>query len=171
MIPIMNAPTVPYVKLVEFAKAKNATDWYLKALVALWDAGTSEGVDPTVLAAQCAHETGFGKFGRAVTPEHGNTAGIKILDPSGETANDHARFAITRDGFPRQGALAHAHHLRLYSGFPVVNSPDPRAKYISPGTQKFGSALYVEQLGGSWAPSVDYGTSVARIVVDMQAFV
>jgi Flp pilus assembly protein TadD len=68
----MNRPTVPHARLAEFATAKSATVWYFKALVALWDAGIDTGVDPTVLAAQCAHETGWGKFGGAVTPDWWN---------------------------------------------------------------------------------------------------
>lgn len=135
------------------------------AATALWEAGTHTGVDPVVLVAQCAHETGWGNFGGAVTPEHGNTCGLKRRDATGDTPDDHARFAIDPYGFPRVGALAHAHHLMLYCGFPVpLWTPDPRAVWIKPGGTSFGSVRYVEDLGGRWAPSPDYGLRVADIV-------
>lgn len=160
MIPIMNRPTAPFAVLHENARRLNARPWFLRALVALWDAGISTGVDPAVLAGQCAHETGYGRFGRAVDATFGNTCGLKKRDASGERPEDHARFPIT-NGYPMIGALAHAHHLRLYAGFPVPdNTPDPRAVWIKPGTDNFGSAMYVVNLSGKWAPSRDYGPLV-----------
>ena len=84
-----------------------------------------------VLAAQCAHETGWGQFGGAVTPEHGNTCGLKIRNPVADEPDDHARFAISPDGYPRVGAIAHAHNLRLYCGLPVpADTPDPRVHAV-----------------------------------------
>lgn len=165
MIPIIAAPSAPLATLWANARAVPCADWYLKALVALWDAGLATGVDPVVLAAQCAHETGWGRFGGAVTAAHGNTAGMKTRTAAGDLGVDHASFAVDPHGYPRVGALAHAHHLRLYAGLPVpADTPDERAIYVAPGTAMFGSAPYVEQLGGKWAPAADYGTRVARVV-------
>lgn len=162
MIPIIAAPSAPYARLRKNATGQGATAWYLRALAALWDAGTATGVDPAVLAAQCGHETAWGKFGGAVTPDHGNTCGLKTRRGRGDTPDDHARFAICPRGLPRVGALAHAHHLRLYCGLPVPDdTPDPRAVWVGPGTPGFGACSHVEDLGGRWAPSPDYGTRVA----------
>lgn len=140
------------------------TDWYRKAVIGLYDAGLKTGVDPTVLVAQCGHETGYGRFGGAVTPEHGNTCGLKIRSPRGDAPEDHARFPVDQWGIPWAGALAHAHHLRLYCGMPVPeDTPDPRAVWIGPGTRNFGSVGAVERLGTRWAPASDYGIKVAAV--------
>lgn len=160
--PIIAPPSLPFVAVQQFADIR--TDWYRKAVVALWDAGLTTGVDPVVLAAQCGHETGFGRFGGAVDATFGNTCGLKTRNATGDFPDDHARFAIDKYGYPRVGALAHAHHLRLYAGLPVpTDTPDPRAVWVAPGTPGFGSARSVEQLGGRWAPAVDYGTKVANV--------
>lgn len=165
MIPIVNGPSVSFAWLRQRAQELGATDWYLTALLALWDAGMRTGVDPVVLAGQCALETGWGRFGGAVTTSYGNTCGLKNVDATGDTAADLAHFAIDRDGLPRLGALAHAHHLLLYAGFPIpLDSPDPRAKYVWGNPNRFGRATYVEQLGGLWAPAADYGQRVAVII-------
>ena len=163
MIPIINGPTVPLAHIQGYARTVSKINgWYMNALLALWAAGIKTGVDPTVLAAQCAHETGWGNFGGAVTPQHGNTAGLKTLVASGDMASDHARFATGRDLIPWVGALAQAHHLMLYAGLATpFDSPDERAQLIGIGL--FGSAPYVEDLGGKWAPAPDYGTKVAAI--------
>lgn len=168
--PIIAAPSAPYATVHASATAAGATAWYLRALVALWDAGLATGVDSVVLAAQCAHETGWGSFGGAVDESHGNTCGLKIRNPDGDEPDDHARFAIDPNGYPRVGALAHAHHLRLYCGLPVpADSPDPRAVWIGPGKSAYGSVAYVEDLGGKWAPASDYGTKVAAVVQRLRA--
>lgn len=161
-IPIVAPPSAPLAVVRLNAVRLGAADWWLHAVVALWDAGLATGVDPVVMAAQCAHETGWGAFGGAVTPDHGNTAGLKIRNPAGDSPDDHARFAISPDGLPRVGALAHAYHLRLYCGMPVPpDTPDPRAVWIGPGTKAYGTVRHVEDLGGKWAPAADYGTKVA----------
>lgn len=164
MNPIIAAPSAPYATVRSNALLVPCADWYTTALVALWDAGLQSGVDPVVLAAQCALETGWGRFGGVVTSEFGNTAGMKNVDATGDTAADLAHFAIDKDGLPRLGALAHAHHLRLYAGLSIpIDSPDPRARYVDL-TARYGSADYVEQLGGKWAPAADYGFRVAAII-------
>lgn len=161
MIAIMNAPSASFAVLFQNTPA-TATPWFRRSLVALWDAGLVSGVDPAVLAGQCAHETGWGNFGGAVTPDMGNTCGLKIRNPKGDRREDHANFGLNKDGYPIIGAMAHADHLRLYSGFPVDPSEtaDPRAVYIQPGSHGFGRALYVSDLGGLWAPAKDYGLHV-----------
>ncbi len=165
MIPIIAAPSLPYARLLAGAEYNDASVWYEQALRALWDAGCDTGVDPTVLAAQCALETNWGRFGGAVTPEFNNTCGLKTLNATGDRPEDHQRFPADPYGRPWLGALAQAHHLRLYCGFPVPSdTPDPRARYVGPGNPNFGRVIYVEELGGKWAPAADYGQRVARII-------
>lgn len=162
MVPIIAPPSAPYVVLRE-AGVRWGSPWYRKALVALWDAGLEAGVDPVVLAAQCSLETNWGAFGGAVTADFNNTCGLKIRNSTGDTPADHARFPAD-NGFPRLGALAHAHHLRLYCGLPVpADTPDPRAVWLAPGTKNFGTVDYVEDLGGKWAPDLVYGDRVGGI--------
>jgi len=176
-IPIIGPPSCSLAVMQGHAKTLGATDWYQKALLALYAAGLRTGVDPAVLAGQCGQETGWGTFkpppGRqaGTSPAHGNTAGIKIRDvPDGAADDDpdiHARFAVDPlGGYPWLGALAHAHHLMLYAGVPVPHdTPDPRAIRVWPGSARFGSARFVEQLGGgNWAPATDYGTRVAAAI-------
>jgi hypothetical protein len=160
MIPIINGPSVPFVTLVANTPAR-ASSWFRLALVALWDAGIADGVDPAVLAGQCAHETGWGNFGGAVTPDMGNTCGLKVKNAKGDRKEDHADFGL-QNGYPIIGALAHADHLRLYAGFPVDprTTHDPRAVYVQPGSKGFGKARYVRELSGLWAPSKTYGDQV-----------
>lgn len=170
MIPIIAAPSAPYATVRANAQKQNAAGWYMRALVALWDASLATGVDPVVLAAQCAHETGWGAFGGAVGESHGNTCGLKRRDPASDEPDDHARFAIDPHGYPRVGALAHAHHLLLYCGMPIpADTPDPRAVWVGPGSKAYGSVAYVEDLGGRWAPSTDYGIRVAAIYTRLTA--
>ncbi len=164
MIGIMGPASVPLWKIQNFALISAGTDWYRRAVVALYDAGLITGVDPVVLAAQCAHETNYGKFGGVIDETYGNTCGLKIRTATGDTPGDHARFALDQYGYPRLGALAHAHHLRLYAGLQVPpDSPDPRAVWLAPGSAGFGAATVVERLGTRWAPAADYGTKVAVI--------
>jgi N-acetylmuramoyl-L-alanine amidase len=164
-IPIMGAPSASYAVVRNNALSNSPSQWYLRALVALWDAGLETGVDPVVLAAQCALETGWGRFGGAMRETHGNTCGLKTRNATGDTAADLAKFMIDSNGYPCVGARAHAHHLRLYSGFPVpADTPDERACFVQPGTAGFGSALNVADLGGKWAPARDYGKKIEIII-------
>ena len=170
MIPVMSVPSLPFVRLLDGAHANAASSWYGQALRAFWDVGRETGVDPAVLAAQCALETNWGRFGGAVDVTFNNTCGLKTVSGSGDDPDDHQRFPADLHGRPWLGALAHAHHLRLYCGFPVPpDTPDPRAKYVGPGTANFNTVRYVEDLGGRWAPAADYGKRVARIVTGVFA--
>jgi hypothetical protein len=167
MIPIMGLPTVRHMDVVIRATKIGADPWYFKALIALWDAGREWGVDPLVMAAQCAHETNWGRFGGAVTPDMGNTCGLKTRTATGDRKQDHASFPM-RQGFPVVGAVAHAHHLRCYAGWPVpADTPDPRSSFVGPGTKAFGKAKIVEQLSGAWAPSSQYGAHIINAYIEL----
>lgn len=169
MTPIMSAPSAPF-EVIRANVPESASPWFRRAMVALWDTGIMTGIDPVVLIAQCAHETAWGNFGGAVTPDMGNTCGLKVRNATGDRKEDHASFPMDDGGYPYVGAIAHAHHLRLYAGFPIdlEGTPDPRAVWIREGTPAFGSARTVEALGGKWAPSATYGNAVAGQVARLR---
>lgn len=142
-------------------KTLGSNDLFIYDMVpALYVAAIRYQIDPYVLIGQSAHETGFGKFGRAVTPEHHNTCGLKIMYPVGTDDNpeDHARF----DSWER-GATAHAQHLYAYMNKALPAGEvliDPRWGWVyGKHTLKF-----VEELGGKWAPAITYGTTVTGVV-------
>jgi hypothetical protein len=144
----------------------NVTPIFLDEMVpALLGAAVKYGVDPAVLIGQSAHETGWGVFGRATTPEHHNTCGLKVTRPVGPDDNpdDHARFATWAEG-----ATAHAQHLYAYMGIPLpagaVNI-DPRWVWV------YGkhAITTLEELGGKWAPSLTYGSTVAVVAARLHA--
>lgn len=167
--PIIGPPSASYEQIRQNAIRAGATGWYQRALIGLWKAANDVGVDPVVLAAQCALETGWGRFGGAITEDFGNTAGMKNRVATGDKPEDHAKFAIGKDGVPYVGALAHAHHIRTYAGIePPLDTPAPRAVHLITGG-KVGSAKNVEDLGGKWAPNPDYGNKVAAIVAQLRA--
>lgn len=134
------------------------------ALPHLIGAAVMAGVDPWVMAAQCAWETGWGHFGGAIDGSWNNTCGLKVRNSTGDRPQDHARFPSLA-----VGALAHAHHLSLYAGKDVpASTPDPRAVWLRPGSERFGTARTVQDLGGKWAPDSQYGHKVAEIVRQLQ---
>jgi hypothetical protein len=168
MIPIMGPPAVAFAYLYQNAKLQRPIPdaWYLQsALKALWDAGLLHGVDPVVMAAQCALETNWGRFGGAITKDWGNTCGLKHRYATGDKPEDHARFRIESDGWPYLGATAHAQHLRAYCGFTPPHlgpgtAADPRFELAR---RVVGEVLFVEDLSERWAPSKTYGADVAAI--------
>jgi N-acetylmuramoyl-L-alanine amidase len=56
------------------------------------------------------------------------------------------------------GVIAHVQHLCRYAGIQLSETIlDPRYELVTPG-----KAVVVEDLGGKWAPSPDYGNSIVR---------
>jgi N-acetylmuramoyl-L-alanine amidase len=146
------------------------TTWFLEACEALWDAGVTHGVDPVVLIAQCALETGWGQFGGVIDSSYNNTCGLKAAGRTGDTPEDHARFDSLATG-----ALAHCQHLMGYAGV-VPGTPivDPRWSGVAPGTVRHGIAPAVRELGGlvdpnqpelgsRWNPDPEYGVKIEAI--------
>ena len=131
----------------------------------LWEMAWRYGIDPVGVVAQSFKETGGGNFGRAVTPLHFNTAGIKRVDIAGladDDPNAHARFASWE-----VGAMAQCQHLGAYAGMPVDDLiVDPRfwLVKVTPATwcENF------EDLAGRWAPSPTYGTELVAIARRLQ---
>jgi hypothetical protein len=143
-----------------WARSRGATPEFVDEVVpALWAAGLKTRVRPEVLVAQSAKETGFAHWGRAVTSEHRNTAGIKVPRPVGPDDNpdDHERFESWQ-----HGAEAHANHLRWpYCGLDPIGHVAPRTSSTAKASWA-GTVQTVEGLSGKWAPSPDYGESIVR---------
>lgn len=160
MIPIIGLPTNNFPKVLEWAEAHNsAQHWINEVIPAIWC--ESWIVDPVVLVAQASHETGFGHYGRALTENHRNVAGIKVSHPVGPDANpdDHARFASWM-----LGARAHRQHLLAYCG---IHPSDYSEVVVSPRIRWLDMndpIRYVEELGGKWAPSTSYGEKIVEFI-------
>jgi N-acetylmuramoyl-L-alanine amidase len=138
---------------------RSATGWFLHAVEELWTAGTLLGVDPVVLAAQAALETGWGKFGGVLDTSFNNTCGLKTARGGGDSdPNAHTRFPDLATG-----ALAHAQHLYAYATARAlpdgIRLVDPRFALVARG-----SAPTVDRLAGRWAPDPDYGRKITALV-------
>jgi hypothetical protein len=128
----------------------------------LWDAAERYGIDPLGLTVQAGKETGWGRYGGQVKPEFRNTCGLKNrwlgLYPGvddGDQPLAHARFASWE-----VGAIAHAQHVRAYTGVPTHDLIiDPRWDWV------FGKHRLVHwsELGGRWAPSPTYGQEIEKV--------
>lgn len=132
---------------------------------ALWAAGLGYGIDPVGMVAQSGKETGWGNYGGRVPPWFYNTAGIKVrhvreamaLVPTGD--GDHP---LIHQQFPNWqiGAVAHAQHLRAYTGQTVMGMiVDPRYSLVGPPFVDTWAGL-----GGRWAPSASYGSEIESII-------
>lgn len=134
------------------------TDVFLEC----WNEAVAYGLDPVGVVAQAGHETGWGRFGRAIDARWCNTAGIKIRYlggsgmPSGEEPLAHTLFPSWTIG-----ARAQVQHLRAYAGWPVPGSElvDPRYQLV---IGKHWCESW-EDLGGHWAPSLAYGKDVVAV--------
>jgi hypothetical protein len=119
----------------------------------MWDEGRLLGVRPDVMVAQSAKETNYGHFTGTVPPHFNNFFGLKTGDGGdNDDPNAHAVF-----DFKSWGIRAGAEHLYVYAVGPLEEPIDPRHDKPVPG-----SAPNVEDLGGRWAVSATYGTSIVR---------
>ncbi len=133
----------------------------------LWNTAVQLTIDPVGVIAQAYKETAGGRFGGRVTPQHYNTAGIKVRHPGyggpateGDEQLAHAAFASWD-----VGALAHVQHLRAYAGWPVDGLVvDPRY-WLVIGKHQCENWF---ELGGKWAPSLTYGVEIEAIMRRLQ---
>jgi len=154
--PIIAPPSATVEQAQKWAKSRGATQTFIDLAPLFWELSQFSGVDPAVAYAQAAKETGFGRFTGVLDESFHNTCGLKTTQGGDNyDPNAHMRFPDWRTGI-----LAHLDHLALYAGapgYPKADSPDPRHfKYL------YGRAATVEELGGNWAPSSDYGISIVR---------
>ena len=117
---------------------------------AYYEVGEEEGVRADVALAQAVKETAAFNFGGSVQPEQWNFAGVGATGPG-----------VPGMSWPtiRDGARGHLRRLRMYAegsddiyDLEILQRPLPR--------QYWAAAPNVEDLGGRWAPSPDYGVSI-----------
>lgn len=155
--PIRGHTLVPTTSAQKWAAERKGTATFVSLAPLFWEIAPQRGwIRPEVAYAQSAKETAFGRFGGTVDASFHNPCGMKVSAGGGDgDPNAHQRFATWRDGI-----TACVDHLALYAGapgYPRVDTPDPRHFSFLLGT-----ATSVQALGGKWAPSTDYGTSIVN---------
>ena len=100
---IMNEPSATYEQLYQWAVNNNASQTFLDNLQYIWDSSVEKGVDPILVATQCALETDYMRS--LVFKSHNNTAGIK------DTPTTYRTYDTIEDGIDAQ-----IEHLMLYAG-------------------------------------------------------
>lgn len=170
MEPILGEALIPADAASAWAATRGAEYWFTRLALEYWLLFPEAGVRPEVGYAQFCLETGFGKFGRAVTREHHNPCGLKIPDPAGlsdSDANAHQRFPTWPAGIG-----AHRDHLALYAGaggFPRTYTKTDKTRWTGatwdprhfPYLHGRSSGGVIDLGGeGKWAPNPDYGQSI-----------
>ena len=158
---ILNKPEVTLEQCIIWAKSKKASDLYMTLVPKLYGLAITHDIDPALVVAQCAKETGYCKFGGVLDASFKNPCGLKI--PQGGSCTDpdaHKRFDTWEDGITAQ-----CEHLALYAGkegYPLANPLDPRHfKYL------LGKCKTVESLSGNWAGST-YGQDLIKMMQDIK---
>lgn len=135
-----------------------------------WQAAHAHNIDPVGFIAQMGHETGWGTFQGNVPATFFNPAGLKVRDPKflgstkladgatdlADTSLAHAQFASWQTG-----CRAQAQHLLAYCGRPINSMEElvaPRRVWIK---EPFVTTW--EELGGRWAPSLEYGNRIVTV--------
>ena len=159
---ILSKPTSTYEQCRKWAESKKATDLFMEILPILYNTSVENGVDPTLVVAQCAKETGYCRFGGVLDETFKNTCGLK--SPTGGADDDkeaHTRFDTWEDG-----VLAQVQHLALYAGkegYPLSNPKDPRHF-----KSLFGKCKTVKSLSNNWAGS-GYGESLESMMKEIMS--
>jgi len=155
--PILGAPQATVDQGEAWARSRGASDLFVALATLYWRHGLEYGIRPEMAYAQAAKETGFGRFGGAVTPYMHNFCGLKVYAPKGDAKEDHAAFADDDTG-----VRAHYQHLAAYVGLaPIGDVADPRYDLVK-SLAWAGTVKTIEELGGKWAPSPDYGVSIVK---------
>lgn len=157
--PIIGKSTATLDQAVQWARNVGSTDTFVSLAKLYWDYCNSCGsINPVIAYVQAALETGYGKFGGVIDESYRNPCGMKTKTGSSDTdSNAHQRFATWDDG-----VKAHLDHLALYagaSGYPRVDSPDPRHFPYLLGTGKS-----IETMAKGWCPG---NANYASIIIGM----
>ncbi|NLX90647.1 MAG: hypothetical protein GXZ07_03495 [Firmicutes bacterium] len=154
--PILGAPQASIAQAREWARNRNAHQRFIDIASFYWNYGKMIGIRPEVAYSQAAKETAFGHYGGAVDPAQNNWAGIKTRNASGDRQEDHETFST-----PEDGVRAHFNHLAAYVG--LIPIGEPHGRYLLVKSLPWaGTVRTVEELGGKWAPNLDYGKSIVR---------
>ena len=154
--PILGQPAATVQQAQEWARRRQAHARFVEIAPVYWQYGALTGLRPEVLYAQSAKETAFGRYGGAVQPGQNNWAGIKVKSPQGDSTTDFETFAT-----PEEGVRAHFNHICAYVGLEPVGVPHGRY-WVVLAQPWAGRVRFVEELGGKWAVSADYGVSIVR---------
>ncbi len=147
--PLVSEPSVSLETAKKWARNCGAADRFVDVADIYWKYGEITGLNPAILYAQAAKETGYGRYGGQVQPEQNNWAGIR---------------AGSGDGFenfvtPEDGVRGHFNHIAAYVGLPPVG--EPHGRYYSAASMNWaGTVITLEGLGGRWCPDLDYGYNI-----------
>lgn len=160
--PIVGKATATIDQMKAWAKNKRANKLLIDLAPNFYALGQKAGINPALVYAQSAKETGYMKFGGVLNASFFNTCGLKTSAGGGDKDPDaHKRFKGWDEGIQAQ-----IDHLALYAGaagYPKAGSPDPRHfPYLK------GTAKTVESLGGKWAPSASYGTDIVKMMKEIE---
>src|SRR5215207_1217310 len=161
---ILGPPTASAHTIAANLRRLGASDLFTGTMVpALWTAAREHGIDPVVMVAQSANETGWGRWPppAVIDASYRNTCGLKTRagGPNDDPAA-HARFPDWATG-----ARAHAQHLLAYCQvMPSTPLVDPRFGWVY---GQRAAVLAVEQLGGAWSTEPDYGHRLVRLAAEL----
>lgn len=154
--PLVGESKISVEQAQEWAKDRGAEERFIEIAPTYWEYGELTGLRPEILYAQAAKETGFGRYGGAVTPEMNNWAGIKIKNPSGDKTEDHESFET-----PEDGVRAHFNHMCAYTGTEPIGEPHDRY-FVVKSISWAGTVENLEALGGRWCPDLYYGYCILK---------
>lgn len=168
---IIAPATTTYATVRDKLTLKGASDLFLDHIApAVWDTALAHGIHPVGMVAQAAKETNYGRFGGRIDARWFNTCGLKVRDlklVAGVTGNPSTEQPMCHQMFGswKAGATAHAIHLWAYAGLKHPNPElDPRWVWVYP---KAHNLTDWEQLGGRWAPAVDYGQQITTLAGEL----
>lgn len=164
MILDTKSPSTSVAQMKQWAKNKGANQIFIDLAETFYKVAIKLGINPALLYAQSAKETGYMNFGAVLDASYKNPCGLKISAGGGDTdANAHMRFDTWE-----QGITAMAEHLALYAGkdgYPLKNPTDPRHfAWI------LGTAKSVSDLNDKWATPTSgekYGDAVVRLMNEL----
>ncbi len=119
------------------------------------DECAAEGVNASIAFCQAMKETGFLRYGGAVTINQYNFAGLGATDDGGTPAS----FSSVREGIRAQ-----VQHLKAYASCDSLNNAcvDPRFSLVTRGTAPYVQWLGINEnpYGRGWASAINYGYSI-----------
>jgi N-acetylmuramoyl-L-alanine amidase len=165
LTPIVSGPTATMEQMMRWAKIKDTSQEFINLASMYYTMAQKIGINPVFAYAQFAHETGFLykiPSSAGLNASYHNPCGLKITKGGGDyQPSAHKRFSCWEDGIS-----AHLDHIALYAGmkgYPKQDTLDPRHfNWI------FGTAKYIEQLSGKWAPSKKYADKILKFMKEME---
>lgn len=154
---ILCPPTCTVAQMKKWAQnISTSTTTFINNADYVYSYAKQVGVNPCLVYAQYAYETGYGSYPGQVSVNNKNTCGLK--NPNGTWA----AFATWELGIE-----AHIDHLALYAGapgYPRANSPDPKHfNYL------LGCATTIDEMGLKWANGqIDYATRLKGFMQKIQ---